>query len=286
MTVLTLCLSAFSSFAQEKCVGTNDQFKGPVGLQIYSLRNTFNENVELGMEITENLGFHYVEIDNTHGMEPEEFLKLLEKHHLKPVSAHWDFNMFDKNPEQVIKEAKALGLEYAGVAWLPHEGDFDEAECRKAIEVFNRAGELFAKEGIKIFLHNHGYEFQPYGDKGETLFDLFVQETNPETVFLQMDVLWTVFPGQDPVALLKKYPNRFVTFHLKDLKKGVEGDLSGGTSVENDVALGTGQVNYPELLKTAQECGVRYYFIEDESPVVLTQLPQSLKYLESVHWEE
>jgi sugar phosphate isomerase/epimerase len=99
-----------------------------------------------------------------------------------------------------------------------------------------------------------------------------------------MDVLWTIFPGQDAAQLLRKYPNRWSLFHLKDLKKGVEGNHSGGTSVENDVALGSGQANYAEILKAAQEVGVKYYFIEDESPRVVDQIPQSLKFLGSVKW--
>jgi len=52
--------------------------------------------------------------------------------------------------------------------------------------------------------------------------------------------LWTYFPGVDPTELLLKYGKRFKLMHLKDLKKGVKGDLSGKTAVENDVALGTG----------------------------------------------
>ena len=116
------------------------------------------------------------------------------------------------------------------------------------------------------------------------MFDLLVEKTDPKFVSFQMDVLWTVFPGQDAAKLLRKYPGRWSLFHLKDLKKGVEGNHSGGTSVENDVILGSGQVPYAEILKDAQEVGVKYYFIEDESPRVLEQVPQSIKFLESIQW--
>lgn len=289
LTAFLVCWSASTLVAQEcqecKCsVGTNDVFKGPVGLQLYSLRDIFKEDITKGMELTKGFGFKYVELAGVvmKAMSPEELKVTLDKYGFKAVAGHWDYNLYATNPEQVAKEAKALGLEYAGCAWIGHKSPFDEAQCRKTIEVFNNAGKVLAKEGIKFFYHNHGYEFHPYKDG--TLFDLLIQETDPETVFFQMDVLWTVFPGQDPVAILKKYPTRFPLFHLKDLKKGVTGDLSGGTSVLNDVPLGTGQTDYPALLKAAQECGVKYYFIEDESPTVVEQIPQSLKYLESVRW--
>jgi len=98
-----------------------------------------------------------------------------------------------------------------------------------------------------------------------------------------MDVLWTVFPGQDPAKLIEKHPNRWLLFHLKDLKKGVEtGSLAGGTDLTNDVTLGTGQVDWTALLRAAQKAGVKYYFIEDESPTVVDQIPQSLKFLSGV----
>ena len=73
--------------------------------------------------------------------------------------------------------------------------------------------------------------------------------------------------------------------HLKDLKKGVEiGALTGATDVRNDVVLGSGQIPLPEILKAAKKAGVKYYFIEDESPSAVEQIPQSLKFLEQVKW--
>ena len=71
--------------------------------------------------------------------------------------------------------------------------------------------------------------------------------------------------------------------HVKDLKKGVEtGSLAGKTDVKNDVTIGTGQVNWPEVLAAAKEVGVKQYFLEDESPWAGDQIVQSLKYLEKV----
>ena len=44
----------------------------------------------------------------------------------------------------------------------------------------------------------------------------------------------------------------------------------------------TGQVDWSALLKACQEVGVKYYFIEDESPTVVQQIPKSLRFLEQV----
>lgn len=263
--------------------GTSASFKGPVGLQLYSLRDIFKDNVPLGLQLTRNFGFVEVELAGTYGLTPAEFLQRLQWYGLKPIAGHWSYQQWEKNPEAVVKEAKELGLRYAGCAWIPHEGPFDEATCRRAAGVFNRAGEVAAAQGIKFFYHNHGYEFVPHGDG--TLFDLLVKETRPELVAYEMDVFWIVHPAQDPVRLLRRYADRWELFHIKDLKKGVQtGKLTGSEDVRNDVALGTGQIDLPRVLRVAQDVGVKHYFIEDESPIATEQVPQSLRFLESLSW--
>ena len=263
-------------------VGTGKFFKGPVGLQLYSLRDDFKKDVRRTLDQVQKYGFRQVELAGTYGWLPRDFRVALLERGLEPVAGHFGYERWRDEPEFVVRDAKALGLKYAGCAWIPHERDFDEAECRAAIEVFNRAGELAAKEKIQFFYHNHGYEFQPHGNG--TLLDLLMTETNPKWVAFEMDLLWTVHPGQDPVKWLEKYPRRWPLVHLKDLKKDVVGDLSGGTDVRNDVVLGTGQMDFPAILKAAKKAKVKYYFIEDESPSVKEQIPQSLQFLERVEW--
>ena len=261
--------------------GTGASFKGPVGLQLYSLRGIATQNPPKALSQTKDFGLTLVETAGTYNLPPEKFKALLAEHGLKPISGHFPYDRWKAEPENVLAEAKAIGLQYAGCAWINHKAPFSEAAAREAAAVFNKAGELGSQQGIKVFYHAHGFEFHPHGDA--TLMDLLMKETNPKHVSFQMDVLWVVFPGQDPVKWLKKYPGRWELMHLKDLKKGVAtGELTGKTDVANDVALGTGQMNWPAILKAARESGVKYYFIEDESPSVVEQVPQTLKFLEQV----
>ena len=151
---------------------------------------------------------------------------------------------------------------------------------KEAVNVFNTAGKLMAENGLSLCYHPHGYEFRPY--QNGTLFDYLVKETNPRYVNFEMDVFWVKHPGQDPVALLKKYPNRFLLMHLKDRKPGTPGHQNGIADVETNVVLGTGDVRIAEIIKQAKKSGVKHYFIEDESSRSETQIPQSLKFLKSV----
>ena len=261
--------------------GAGADFKGPVGLQLYSLREQFSKDVPRTLDIVRGFGIQYVELAGTYGLSAETFKQELDSRGLKAVSGHFAYEQFRDHVEDVARDAQSLGLQYAGCAWIPHDGPFDEKTCREAIAVFNNAGAALAKHGLKFFYHVHGYEFQPIGNS--TLFELLMTETRPEFVHYQMDVFWIVHPGQDPVKLLDKYGKRWELMHVKDMKKGTPtGQLTGNTAVTNDVIVGTGMMDWPAILKAARRAGIKWYFIEDESPTSVEQIPQSLRYLEQV----
>ena len=280
------CLAAMLAGCSGTPDGTasSDRFPGKPGLQLYSLRALFTtKGVQAGLDQAKDFGFQTVELAGTYNLKPAEFLPLLKERGLKPVSCHFSWDRWKSDPDGVAAEAKALGLEQAGCAWAVHKDPFDEAQAREVIEVFNRAGAATRKVGIRFFYHLHGFEFVKHGS--ETLADLLITGSDPELVSFQMDVLWVYFPGQDPAAWLQRYSGRWVSMHLKDLRKGVErGPLTGKTDVRNDVALGTGQVDWPSVLAAARKAGVKYYFIEDESPEVLTQIPVTLQFLQDVRF--
>jgi sugar phosphate isomerase/epimerase len=278
-----LLLPATLFAADAASAGKPSSFKGPLGLQLYSLRTQFAQDVPGTLDKVRDFGFEYVETAGTYGRTPEKFKAELASRGLKAVSAHFPYERFRDDLEAVVGEAKALGAKYAGCAWIPHSGDFQEKDCREAIKLFNKAGETLAQHGIKFFYHTHGFEFQPYGSG--TLFDLLMVETKPEYVTYEMDVFWVVHGGQNPVALFAKYGDRFSLVHLKDMKRGTPiGILTGTSDVTNDVPLGAGRIDYQRILPAAEKAGVKWYFIEDESPTSEKQIPESKRYLKLVKW--
>jgi sugar phosphate isomerase/epimerase len=255
--------------------------KSVVGLQLYSVRAQMEKDVPGTLAEVRSWGIRFVELAGTSGLSPEVFKQHLEAAGLDAVSGHYSFEEWSRDPEAVLAQAARLGLVYVGCAWIPHEGAFDEAACRNAIAVFNRAGELAAQRHMRFFYHTHGYEFQPF--HGGTLFDLLMRRTDAEKVKFEMDIFWIAHAGQNPVKLLAKYPFRWELMHLKDMRKGTPtGLLTGSSDVKNDVAMGTGTLNLPAILRAANQAGVKWYFIEDESPDSEEQIPQSLRYLDSL----
>lgn len=233
------------------------------------------------LDQTRRWGFRLVEVSALGDLSPKQYQAELQRRELVPISKAFPYGRLQNDLDAVLTEAQALGVRYVGTASIPHKKPFDEKQCRAAIAVFNRAGRAASERGLKFYYHNHGQEFAPHADG--TLFDLLAAETDPRLVFFEMDVLWTVHPGQDPVQLMKRHPGRWLLMHLKDLRRGVPtGAAAGKIEPTDDVALGTGQVDWPPLLRAAQKAGVQCYFIEDESPNVLEQVPQSLRFLEQM----
>lgn len=260
----------------------NARLNFPIGVQGYTFRNHFPTNVIGTLDTMKLFGITELEGNAPKGMTPETFKKLCADRGISIPSTGIGFDELEKNLDGVIKTAKILGAKFIMCAWIPHKDRFHFSidEAKKGVEVFNKAGKTLKENGLTLCYHDHGYEFQKYGQ--ETLFDYIVQNTNPKYVSFEMDVLWTLHGGADPVTLLKKYKNRWKLMHVKDLKKGIKGDGSGGTPAENDVVLGEGQANFPEIFKEAKKIGIKHYFLEDESNLEMVNVPKSIAYLKGV----
>jgi sugar phosphate isomerase/epimerase len=252
-------------------------FTAPIGVQAYTYRNSWGHGVIPVLDTIRALGITEIEGPGPKIVSPEEFKKLANERGISIPSIGIDYDMLKQDAYDVISLAKTFGATYIMVAWIPHGKTFTIEDAKKAVADFNREGKILKDNGITLCYHTHGYEFGPHGDG--TLFDYIVKNTNPEYVSFEMDVMWTFHGGGDPAKLLLKYPNRWKLLHLKDIKKGVANDLTGGTPTINNVALGTGQINYPEVLKAAKNIGIKHYFIEDESPNHAAQMPVTVAYL-------
>lgn len=251
------------------------------GMVSYTYREQLKQDMPATLDQIKAFGITDMEFSNLFGKKAEEIRKLLDERGMVCSSFGVSFDDLTKKTDEVAANAKILGAKFVRVAWFPHDPPFTLELAHKAAAEFNRIGKLLREQhGLAFCYHNHGYEFIPHGDG--TLFDVIMAETNPQDVSIELDILWAHFPGANPAKLLERYGSRIKLLHLKDLKKGVKGDFTGKTPVENDVALGTGQLDLPAILKAARKAGVLHYYIEDESPSIATQVPQTIEYLKTV----
>jgi sugar phosphate isomerase/epimerase len=254
------------------------------GMVSFTYRNSFTKDVSATLDTLQKLGIKDMEFSNLFRKKAVEIRKMLDDRSMFCSSFGVSYPDLTTKTREVGENAKTLGAKYVRVAYIAHEGIFTQEMAQKAVEDFNKAGKVLKDEfGITFCYHNHGYEFVPY--ENGTLMDYIIQKTNSKYVSFEIDILWSFIHGQDPVKLISKYPGRFKLMHLKDLRKGAELNASGGTAVDNDVALGTGQLDIPSILKAAKKAGIKHYYIEDESPAYAKQVPQSMDYLKSLKYK-
>jgi sugar phosphate isomerase/epimerase len=283
LTAVTLTLTLASSdpaFGASEAAG--DAHMINVGLQLYSFRNQMAKDVPGTLELAHKMGITDVEIAGVFGLSAEQLRDELKKHDLKASGMHFQWPQLSEHLDQVIADAKTLGLEYVTLPWIPHNGEFTIQNALDAAKAFNKWGKKLAEAGLKFTYHPHGYEFRPQ-EGGRTLFDVMVKETDPKYVNYEIDIFWAYDGGADPVKLMAKYPDRFPQMHLKDMRKDIKTpNYTGHEDVEADVALGKGQLDLPAIFNEAIKIGVKHYYIEDESKESVQQVPVSIRYVRSI----
>jgi sugar phosphate isomerase/epimerase len=256
-----------------------------LGLQLWSLRLTLMQRGwRPVLDQAKDLGFTYIEGRTLlPGVTADEYKAKLAALGLKMVSMHVEYPTLTRDLAGAVAQARALGVQYVITPWIPHPGDvFTTDEAKKAAADFNTWGAAFKAAGIQFGYHTHGYEFRP-DTNGDTPFDVIVRSTEPELVCFEIDVFWATQGGANATQLLAKYPDRFKMLHVKDIRKGAPtGIYTGRALALDDVPAGSGQVDWPSVLKEAKSIGVRWYFIEDESVTPLQNIPQSVAYIKGL----
>ena len=251
--------------------------KPPLGLQLYSLRSQLKKDVPGTLKQVKEWGFEEVEAYSDFAANIAGALKDAG---LRCSSMHVAYERLTKDMSGVLKDADALGVRTVINPYLPHKAQpfASREEILKAASDFASFSTQCRAAGKRFGYHIHGQEFGPAQDG--TLFDVLVKETGPEVGF-EADVFWVTVGGADPVKLMEKYPGRVWFTHLKDLSKSAPPDTPREYDKLN-VVLGTGRIDIKGIVAAGAKAGVETHYIEDESPDVLTQVPQSRAYYASL----
>ena len=262
--------------------------KKEVCIQLYSLR-TILDGVNKDGKVSESytkllkdladMGYTSVETANYdngkfYGRTPQQFKEDCEKAGLKVLSAHTNRGLSDQELasgdfteamkwwKQCIADHKAAGMEYIVCPWMGVPKTMKDllTQCK----YLNEIGKLCKQSGIKFGYHNHSHEFQKV--EGKTMYDVMLENTDPEYVFFEMDVFWTVWGQNSPVNYFKKYPGRFKMFHIKDYREIGQ----------------SGMVGYDAIFNNADKAGMENFVVEleqSEAPSIVDGVRISIDYL-------
>ena len=225
--------------------------KIPVGLQLYSLRKECAKDLPGMITAVAKIGFRGVEFAGYHNRTAKDLRKLLDDHGLVCCGTHTALKTLLPDEWQATVEFnQTLGNKFLIVPSLPHDRVATAQACRDTAKL---CGELAAKGkacGMRVGYHAHGGDFKKID--GETIWDLFFGNTGPDVV-MQLDTGNCLVGGGDPVAMLKKYPGRATTIHLKE---------HGG---QKAAAIGEGVVPWVDVFNLCETIGgTEWYIVEHE----------------------
>ncbi|MBE7178434.1 MAG: sugar phosphate isomerase/epimerase [Mucilaginibacter polytrichastri] len=267
---LTMSKNAAAFFAE----------KHAIGLQLYTLFNVIDTDVEGTLKKVAAIGFTELEsafsrIGGYYGKTPKEFAALTKSlglswksHHVlgapfklppgakmpsgpdgKPIKFPVVKNL-KENMQQLVDEAAEGGIKYLVCASIPiTTGD----EVKEAVEILTKTGEAAKKAGVTFCYHNHDREFVE--KDGKRAYDTFL-EIPADLMKFELDLAWVTKAKVDPLELFKKHPGRFPLVHCKDFSADFK-------TLE---PVGQGVVDFKRIFSAAKTAGIEHYFVEHDMP--------------------
>jgi len=223
--------------------------KIPVGLQLYSVREQCARDLPGTIAAVGRIGYKGVEFAGYHGRSAKDLRKLLDDHGLVCCGTHTPLDsILPDKLQETIEFNLTLGNKYLIVPWM--ENKTRQAWLEKA-KLFNDVADLVKPRGLLVGYHAHAHDFEKFD--GMTAWDIFFGGTKAEVV-MQLDTSNCRDGGADPVAVLKQYPGRAKTIHLK---------ASGGSP---EAVIGEDKVDWASVFNFCEGPGAtQWYIVEHES---------------------
>ena len=229
---------------------------GPIGLQLYTVRDIFEKNPLGTLEKVARIGYREVEFGgaNYEKMDHALLRATLDRLGLKAPSIHVGFDALRNNFEQSVAMAKTLGADTVIVAYMMPEHRSGPG-WQSALDHFTRFAADLKTAGLGFAYHNHEFEFVNKPG-GVSLFDRLMRETDPTSVKIELDLYWATRAGEKVAALIDQLSERLYAFHVKDMR------ADGGMA-----AIGAGTIDFAALFKLRSAAGVRHFYVEnDQAP--------------------
>ncbi|HEY1576657.1 MAG TPA: sugar phosphate isomerase/epimerase [Terracidiphilus sp.] len=256
--------------------------KSKPGVQMYMVAADFKKDPAGTLKQLAAIGYGYVEAFAMAITNIAEFKKMLGDAGLGCPSGHFAFGFMPT--EKVLDDANALGVRYAVSSVLPtgqpkngqtsvdvggimqRMNHLSADDFKRMAATANQIGESAKKRGLEFAYHNHNVEFRKL-DGGTTGYEIFLKETDPALVKLEVDAGWVAAGGGDPAALIAANAGRVKLMHFKDFSTVTppinELSMAAGAHI---VDLGTGVAPLKAAYEAARKAGVEYFIVDHDPP--------------------
>lgn len=244
------------------------QKKIPIGLELYSVRDDCAKDMAAVLKAVGEMGYQGVEFAGYHSHKAKELRKMLDDSGLKCCGTHAGLpTMMGNAIKKQIEFNEILGNKYLIVPSMPESYAKSLDSIKKAGENLEKMAEKARPAGMRVGYHAHPGDFVKVGDK--TAWEL-LGETTSHDIILQMDIGNCLQGGADPIAMLKAFPGRTVTIHIKEF---------GG---KLGAPIGEGKVDWKDVFQICETTGgTAWYIVEQEEYIgtPLESVAQCLKNL-------
>ena len=244
------------------------------GVQLYAVRSILKRDPDRVLAALAGIGFK--EVEGFSRTDTAALAPRIKEHGLTVRSCQAETPVFTANWEQypelrqvslpeAIDSLAGMGAEYFTMGYISAgaRGDNDDF-FRRTADRMNAAAELGRKSGLRFAWQNHAFEFE--GQPGRRPVDIYKERLDSRLVGLELSVFWASVAGQDPLPLLKDWKGRVPLLQLNDKAKDAPRQYSEAIGRGAFVEAGSGDIDFPAILKAAPAAGVKFQFAgQDET---------------------
>ena len=223
--------------------------KIPVGVQLYSVRDQCRKDLPGTLAAVAKIGYKGVEFAGYWGRGAKELRKMLDENGIVACGTHTPFeSVLEDKLKETIEFNQTIGNKFLIV---PSMSAGSKQEWLDKAKLFNELADKVKPEAMAVGYHAHAHDFKKFDE--ETAWDIFFGNTKPE-VIMQLDTSNCADAGADPVEVLKKYPGRVRTIHIKAHGGGAE------------AVIGEDKINWKEVFAFCEGPGkTDWYVLEHET---------------------
>jgi len=230
-----------------------------IAITLYGLREHCGteEAFDTTLARLKEIGYGAVQFSGVSAdIPPGTVRRLLDRHELYCCAAHDSLENYRNRFDEVVEKMRTLNCSFTALGY-PGEEWFRPGGAAELAEILNDLTRRFREEGITFGYHNHHREFASFGDA--VFLEELAEKTDSSGTAFEIDTHWVQRGGGRPDLWISRMAGRCPVLHLKDFRIIEDAPVFAEP--------GEGNLHWPSILQAASEAGVRWYVVEQDSPV-------------------